>query len=122
MRSVLAAILCLALAACGLAPTGPGAPPPTPWEPVDPAPVEPADPVAPGEDAPAFGRVVVGMARGDAEALLGQPTENPPENPDEPGDVVRYEVTEDGRPVAWRIIYKGGRVARIVREPLVVVE
>ena len=114
-RILTALILLVALAGCGttgyLPPVDPG--PTIPWEPPPaPPPVdEPEDPVAPPVST--FDQIEVGMARAEVEALLGQPAEDPPENPWE-DDVVRYDVVTADGPGSWFIAYRQGRVFRVV--------
>lgn len=108
--AIFLALLCLA--GCGttgyLPPVDPG--PVTPWEPI-PAPEPPVeDPDSPPVSG--FDQITEGMLRADVEALLGQPSEDPPENPWE-ADLVRYDVVGEDGPGSWFIAYTDGRVSKV---------
>lgn len=120
MKHYLAIVLTLALAGCWSyqypafppAPPPPMVPVPPPLPPVEPPvePVPPTDPLPPPPTGERFDEVVVGMSRSEVVALVGLPTIDPPENPNERFDAVIYE-----RPGgAWIIAYQNNLVARKV--------
>lgn len=108
----LVAIAGLAVGGCYYAP--PVEQPPVVVPPVEPPPT-PGFP--PPEPIPAPGLPAVGSTRAEVEAAWGKGVDLP-ENPGEP-DAVSYVRTLDGKEVEVHVIYRDGRVSRVVVSALV---
>lgn len=104
----------LSFSACVAAPVEP--PPYYPPPPIEPPPVDPdPDPIeVPTGD---FDSVTVGMTQAEVVALVGQPSQDPPENSDELVDVVVYDRDQG----SWMVVYKDGLVQKVVWTPTGVV-
>lgn len=119
-----ALLLLVLLAGCVQAGAPVGPIPIGPDQPVDEVPPPPPDEIPPPppdvEPVPdaTFDQVKVGMTRAEVIALVGPPTEDPPEQPGRP-DSAQWDTVIDGKEYGVFITFIDGRVAVVIQREAV---